>query len=157
MAYTSSFRLELKVRAPQNGDKTSPGSDPGAIDLSMYLNSTDITKVHHKTYNIAASSSQSLDLVSALLDVGGNAITFTKVKAIVVVNRSTSATRASKIGWTSNGVPFISAAATTPLKPVYVFVNSDGTTVTAGTGDIVLVYNDDPNAAADIEVLICGS
>lgn len=157
MSYTSSAHVDIKIRAPIVGDQYTPGADPGDIDLSLFLNSTQVTKRHHKTYNVAASSSQSLDLVSALTDIGGNALTFSTVKLIFVRNRSTSATKASKIGWTSNGVPFISAAATSPLNPCYLWINTGGTTVTGSTGDIILVYNDDAGAAADIEVLILGS
>ena len=157
MATTSTCRLDLKIRAPIVNDPATPGSDDGAIDLSLLLNSTQITKRHRKVYSIAASSSQSLDLVSALNDAFGTALTFSTVKLIFIRNKSTSSTKAAKVGWTANGVPFISAAATTPLQPCYLFVNTAGTTVTAGTGDIILVYNDDASASADIEVLILGT
>ena len=139
MATTSTCRLDLKVRAPIVNDPLTPGSDDGAIDVSVLMNSTQVTKRFRRTYSIAASSSQSLDLVSALTDAFGTALPF------------------AKVGWTSNGVPFISAAATTPLSPCYLFVNTSGTTVTGGTGDIILVYNDDASASADIEVLILGT
>ena len=156
MATRSNLRLKLSVRAPIVQD-SPPASDDGAIDISLLLDSTAITKRHRKTYNIAASSSQSLDLVSALTDAFGMALTFSTVKLILIKNKSTSASKAAKVGWTSNGVPFISAAGTTPLNPCYLFVNTSGTAVTAGTGDIILVYNDDASASADIEVLILGT
>lgn len=156
MATTSTARLDLKLRAPTVQDNP-PASDDGAIDIALFMDSSDITKRHRKTYNIAASSSQSLDLVSALTDAFGTALTFATVKLILIRNKSTSATKAAKVGWTSNGVPFISAAGTTPLNPCYLFVNTNGTAVTSGTGDLILVYNDDANASADIEVLILGT
>ena len=105
MATRSSLRLKLSVRAPIVQD-SPPASDDGAIDLSLLLDSTAITKRHRKTYTIAASSSQSLDLVSALTDAFGTALTFATVKLILIRNKSTSATKAAKVGWTSNGVPF---------------------------------------------------
>jgi len=157
MATTSTCRLDLKVRAPIVNDPLTPGSDDGAIDVSVLMNSTQVTKRFRRTYSIAASSSQSLDLVSALTDAFGTALTFATVKLILIKNKSNSSTKAAKVGWTSNGVPFISAAATTPLNPCYLFVNTSGTTVTGGTGDIILVYNDDASASADIEVLILGT
>lgn len=157
MSYTNSLKVDIKVRAPQTGDQYTPGADAGSIDFSAFLNSTAITKRHHKVYNVAASGSQSLDLASALTDIGGNALTFSTVKFILVHNRSTSASKGSTVGWSSNGVPFISAAATSPVNPIYVWMNVNGTTVTASTGDIILVANTDASAAADIEVLILGS
>jgi len=156
MATRSNLRLKLSLRCPTVQD-SPPASDDGAIDISLLLGATEITKRHRKTYTIAASSSQSLDLVSALTDAFGTALTFSTVKLILIRNKSTSATKAGKVGWTSNGVPFISAAATSPVNPVYLWVNTSGTTVTSGTGDIILVYNDDANASADIEVLILGT
>ena len=156
MATRSTARLNLSLRCPIVQD-SPPASDDGAIDVSLLMDATAITKRHRKTYSIAASSSQSLDLVSALTDAFGTALTFSTVKLIFIRNKSTSATKAAKVGWTSNGVPFISAAATTPVNPIYLFVNTSGTAVTAGTGDIILLHNDDPNASADIEIAILGS
>lgn len=156
MATRTTARLKLSLRCPTVQD-SPPASDDGAIDISLLLGATEVTKRHRKTYTIAPSSSQSLDLVSALTDAFNNALTFSTVKLILIRNKSTSATKAGKVGWTSNGVPFISAAATSPVNPVYLWVNTAGTTVTGGTGDIILVYNDDPNASADIEVVILGS
>lgn len=157
MATTSTFRLDLKVRAPITNDPRTPGSDAGAIDITWMLNSSEVTKRFVRTYSIAASSSQSLDLASALTDAFGTALTFATVKGVLLVNRSTSSTKASKVGWTSNGVPIISAAATSPFNPVYLLTNESGTAVTASTGDIILVYNDDASASADIEVVIVGT
>lgn len=157
MATVSTARVELHVRAPIVNDAATPGNDPGQLDLNVMFSSSEITKRHRKVYTIAASSSTSLDLVSALLDAFGNALTFATVKMIVARNRSTSSTAAASIGWSSNGVPFISAAATSPFQPLYVWINKNGTTVTAGTGDLIVLANADANASADIELFICGT
>ena len=156
MAVTNTGRIALKIRAPAVQDNPR-ASSAGAIDALVRLSSTDITKRHHRIYNVGASGSTSLDLVSALNDSFGGSQTFSTVKVIYIRNRSTSATRGGTVGWSSNGVPFISAAATSPVNPVYLWVNTSGTTVTAGTGDIILIANSDAAAAADIEVLILGT
>lgn len=156
MSTTNSVRVKVELHAPsvQDNPKAAAGND--FID-SILMDSTVITKVHRKKYTVAASSSQSLDLVSALLDAFGTALTFASVKLIYVYNRSNSSTKQSKIGWTSNGLPFISAAGTTPFNPLYLLVNLNGITATAGTGDICLVYNDDASASADFDVVIAGT
>lgn len=156
MSTTGTFRLDLKVRAPLVQDNPA-GSIPADIDCLVQLDSTAITKRHYKRYTIAASSAQSLDLVSALTDGFGNALTFTKVKAIVVKNRSTSATAAGSLERpASNGVPFLDAAASIEIDPLVVIVNKTGVTVTSGTGDLISVNNDDASASAEFDVLIAG-
>lgn len=157
MSYTKSLRVEVKVRAPQTGDQYTPGSDAGAIDFSRFLNSTAITKVHHKTYNVAASSSTNVDFYGGAAGIGGNGQNWSTVKFILVRNLSTSATKACKVGWSSNGLLVPSAAGTIPCNPVFVFMNESGTAVTADTGDIFTLYNDDTSAAADIEIIACGT
>lgn len=156
MAVTNTGRVALKIRAPAVQDNPRAGS-PGEIDALVRLSATDITKRHHRTYSVGASGSTNLDLVSALSDSFGGAQTFSTVKLIYVRNRSTSATRGGTVGWASNGVPFISAAANSPVNPIYLWINTGGTTVTAGTGDIITITNSDSAAAADIEVLILGT
>jgi len=157
MSYTKSLRVEVKVRAPQTGDQYTPGSDAGAIDFSRFLNSTAITKRFHKTYNVAASSSTNVDFYGGAAGIGGNGQNWSTVKFILVRNLSTSATKACKVGWSSNGLLVPSAAGTIPCNPVFVFMNESGTAVTADTGDIFTLYNDDASAAADIEIIACGT
>jgi hypothetical protein len=156
MSTTGTVRLDLKIRAPLVQDNPA-GTIPGEIDALIQLSGVEVTKRHYKRYTIAASGAQSLDLVSALADGFGNALTFTKVKFLAVVNRSTSLTAAGTLERpASNGVPIISAAATVPIDPLIVIVNKAGATVTAGTGDLISVNNGDASASADFDVLIAG-
>lgn len=156
MSTTGTLRLDLKVRAPLVQDNPA-GAIPGDIDCLVQLDSSDITKRHYKRYTIAASSAQSFDLVSALADGFGNALTFTKVKVMIVKNRSTSLTAAATVERpSSNGVPILSAAGTIALDPLFVYVNKAGAVVTASTGDLVSLNNADASASAEFDVLIAG-
>ena len=156
MATTATARFDLHVKAPLMQDNPV-ASSPGDIDSLVMFNSTEVTKRHYKVYAIAASGSQSLDLASALTDAYGTALTFAKVKALVVRNKSTSATAAATVERpSSNGVPILSAAGTIALDPIFIYVNKAGATVTASTGDLISVNNADSAASADIEVLILG-
>lgn len=157
MSTTATARLDIKIRAPLTQDNPG-GTLPGEIDALIQFSSTEITKRHCRRYTIAASGSQSLDLASALEDGFGNALTFTKVKLIVVRNLSTSATAAATLERpSSNGVPILSAAATMPIDPLVVIVNKAGATVTASTGDLISINNSDANASAEFDVLIAGT
>lgn len=156
MATTATARFDLKISAPLSQDNPAAAS-PGDIDSLVKFSSSEITKRHYKVYNIAASGSQSLDLVSALTDAYGTALTFAKVKALVVRNKSTSTTAAATVERpSSNGVPILSAAGTIAVDPIFVYVNKAGATVTASTGDLISINNADSAASADIEVLILG-
>lgn len=157
MSTTCTARFDCQVRAPLTQDNPL-GTIPASIDALVQFSSSEVTKRHHKVYNIAASGSQSLDLASALEDGFGNALTFAKVKAIVVRNRSNSATAACTFERpSSNGVPILSAAGTVAVDPLFVYVNKAGAPVTASTGDLISINNADANASADVEVLILGN
>ncbi len=157
MSTTCTARIDAQIRAPLTQDNPV-GTIPASIDALIQFSSSEVTKRHYKVYNIAASGNQSLDLASALADGFGNSLTFTTLKAIVVRNRSGSATAACTVERpSSNGVPFVSAAGTVPCNPLFVWVNENGTTVTASTGDLITINNADANAAADIEVLLLGT
>lgn len=157
MSTTCTARFDLQIRAPLTQDNPL-GTIPASIDSLVQFSSSEVTKRHYRVYNISASGSQSLDLASALEDGFGNALTFAKVKAMVVRNRSTSSTAACTVERPgSNGVPILSAAGTIAVDPVLVYTNKAGATVTASTGDLISINNADANASADIEVLILGN
>lgn len=85
-----------------------------------------------------------LDLASgALLDIFGNALTFARIKAIYIKNRSTTAGEIVTVGGDSNGlVGWVGAANDlVNIRPggVFCIYAPDATAyaVTAGTGDIL--------------------
>lgn len=156
MATSLTARFDLHVRAPLVQDNPA-ASSPASIDSLVNLSSSDVTKRHHKVYTVAASGAQSIDIAGSATDAYGTVLTFSKVKAIVVRNRSTAATAAATVERPASGVPFISTAATVAVDPVAILVNKAGWTVTAGTGDLIAVNNADSAASADIEVLILGT
>ena len=156
MSTIASLTADLKIRAPLTQDNPA-GTIPGDMDILFQLSNTLGPKRHYKTYTIAASSAQSLDLASALADGFGTALTFSTVKFIAVQNLSTSATAAATVERPANGVPFLSAAGTVPCNPGFIWMNKAGTTVTASTGDLIAINNSDASASADIRVLIVGT
>lgn len=157
MSTTATFRADVKVSAPLTQDNPV-GTIPADIDCLVQLSNTEIPKRHYKRYTVAASSALSLDLASALEDGFGNALTVTKVKVVIVKNRSTSGSAAASVERpSSNGVPLLSAAGTIALDPLFMYINKAGVTVTASTGDLLSINNDDASASAEFDVLICGA
>lgn len=109
---------------------------------------------------LAGSTSEELDLAGGLTDAFGNAITFTKIKAIII---SAAAANGGDIevggsaangfnDWVGAGGDFIK------VKPggAFAIVAPDlaGYAVTAGTGDLLKINNADANPATyDITII----
>lgn len=105
----------------------------------------------HAERTVAASSNDDLDLTALPRTLFGNAlsIAFAKVKAILLVNLSTSSGDVLRLGGAGAGSAFaapfagdVDAQAEAPPDSPLLLVNrQDGWTVTPGTGDILRVRN----------------
>lgn len=109
----------------------------------------------------AAASADSFDLTAVLLDVFGNAITFTKIKGIIIRNRSAVAGETLAVGGNANALVNWVANATDIVNvgPDSLFIlwnpSLAGYGVTATTGDILDV---DPGAATIIyDIVLIGT
>lgn len=125
-------------------------------------------KLVAKQYTISASANEDLDLAGSLTDFYGNTVTFTKVKVIFIEHSTTTTATTIAVGVTAN--PFInwikSAGTITTDLPRVVVRNggvfmlgcTDGTgyAVSAGTGDILRITNEDGTNSATVNVCIIG-
>ena len=122
--------------------------------------------VYHNTATLT-NTTVSLDLVSALTDAYGNAITFAKVKAILLHNKNTVAGEYITFGGVANCVPVLvstAPAAEFPTHTVHpggvMFLwnpSLAGWTVTAGTGDLVYLDTTGSAAAVIYDLIIIGT
>ena len=131
------------------------GTGAGQVDL-----------VYTRSHTIAASGSLSLDLAGSLTDPEGTAITFATIKGIAVINTNTAGTLsitepASNAvsglleGGSGGGVRCHAAASAD--EPGIVLITIPGAlTITAGTGDIITITNNDASNAATIYLAIWG-
>ncbi|MBI1899747.1 MAG: hypothetical protein HYS13_01375 [Planctomycetia bacterium] len=113
-------------------------------------------KLWHDSRSVGASASDDLDLTALVSTIFGSSVTinFAKVKAILIVNLSTTAGQVLRVGGAGAGQAFAAPFASDAAGKVEVGPNSclllshqkDGWTVTPGTGDILRVNN--PNLAA---------
>lgn len=106
--------------------------------------------VWHDQRSLAASGNDDLDLAGGLSNtIFGTAVvaSFTKIKAILIVNMSTSSGNSLRVGGASN--PFTPPFAGSSTAQVEIGADSalllsskkDGWNVTAGSGDILRVSN----------------
>lgn len=133
-------------------------SDTPASGGQGYLNAW-----HCRDYTIAAGANQDLDLAGGVTDFEGSAITFTKIKVVLIGVQSPDGSKAVRVG--PQGVanawqgPFGGVAAANYLTvrrwlPLVLDTHA-GYAVTAGTGDILRLNN--PGASSiDVSVLIGG-
>ena len=120
---------------------------------------SQLDKVFHDVRTLDAAADESLDLAGSLVDSFGAAITFVKLKVLLI--RNLSATQTLTIGNGAN--PFLSwvgAAAhtvTIPPKGMLLLVAPlAGFAVTADTGDILKIANSATNPC-DYQIVLAGT
>lgn len=111
---------------------------------------------------IAASGNEDLDLAGSLSDAFGNTITFTKVKAIMVVADAGNTNDVEVTRPAINGLPlFMAAGDGISLTPgasfTMVFPDADGVAVTADTGDLLNIANSSSGTGVTYTVIIIGT
>ena len=112
--------------------------------------------------SISASSTDSLDLAGGLSDVFGNAITFTEIRGIIVYSDPDNGDTLDIGGAASNGFnSWVGASGDAViLRPGGLFVlmatDADGYAVTADTGDLLDITNNDSGGAATYDIIIMG-
>jgi len=112
--------------------------------------------------SLALSTSENLDLAGSLTDAYGSTITFAKVKLIYVKAKSTNGGNIIVGGAAANTFvgPFADATdkVKVPAGGMYQVADAGtGWTVTAGTGDILKVENDDAADAGVYDIIIIGT
>jgi hypothetical protein len=114
---------------------------------------------------IAASGNQDFDLAAGLTDSFGTSITFAEIVGILVLNWNTagtlSVTRPASNGLSSvfiaAGDGVIVGPAADALNPgIFFYFAPVGRTVTAGTGDLLNLINNDGSNAANYTIGLFG-
>lgn len=110
---------------------------------------------------LAASATEDLDLAGVLLDAFGAAITFVKIKAILIFAAVANTNDVQITRPASNGVPlFLAAADGIAIKPGGVFVwacPGAGVAVTAATGDLLTITNSGAGTGVTYDAIILGT
>lgn len=129
------------------------------IDLANGTGADQANQVWSDTRTLTSGSNETLDLNASLTNAAGESVTFTKVKAIFIRNKGTTALTIG--GAASNG--FISwvggATHTLEVKPGGVFLltapDATGLAAAAGTADQLKITNA-AGASCDYDIILVG-
>lgn len=131
------------------------------ISLGSGTGASQADRLFTDRRTLAASASENLDLAGVLSDAFGAALTFAKLKAIVIVAASANTNNVNVSREATNGVPvFLAAGDGIPVQPGGMFVwvaPGAGVTVTAGTGDLVTVANSGAGTSVTYDVYLLGT
>jgi hypothetical protein len=115
------------------------------------------------TRTINASSAEDLDFGGGLTDVFGNALTFTKIKALLIVAAATNTNNvqvggdasAAWVGWCADASDIVS------VKPGGILLltapAAAGMAVVATTGDILQIANSSSGSSVTYTIVIVGT
>ncbi len=160
-------RVEVKLAATQTkADDLSVPQD--AVDYLKTLSFADGAGVgaanlmFHDQRTLAASGTENLDLAGVLSDKFGQALTFARIKAVLVVAAAANTNNVNVTQPGANGVPlFLAAGDGIGVRPggmfLWVAPDAGGAVVTAGTGDLLTVTNSAAGTSVTYDVIILGA
>jgi hypothetical protein len=152
----------LFVNAIDLGNVTLDNANTSSFALTDGTGANQVKFLFSDTRTLAASGTENLDLVGVLLDAFGNAITFTKVKAIII-KASAANTNDVVVGGHASAAFFAffgAATHTLKVKPggmvALVAPDVNGYAVTATTGDMLMVTNSGAGTGITYDIIIIG-
>lgn len=160
-------RLSVSLAATQ----TKPDDLSVPQDVVEYLKALNFADgagagaanlMFHDQRTLAASGTENLDLAGVLSDKFGQALTFARIKAVLVVAAAANTNNVNVTQPASNGVPlFLAAGDGVGVRPggafLWVAPDAAGAVVTAGTGDLITVTNSAAGTPVTYDVLILGA
>ncbi len=166
MAETLSANVKISVNATLTGS-----SDLGTRDYTLgygktlnFVNGTGANQANQiwtDTREIAASSSENLDLSGVLVSPLGTTLVFTKIKAIIIYAYDTNTNNVvvggdtnALINWVGNANDLVN------IRPGgFICLTAPDSTaygVTAGTGDILKIANSSSGSVVDYDIIVIG-
>jgi hypothetical protein len=165
MALSTTIKVDLiatLLKALDLGSATLPLSKQVSIALASGTGANQADKIWHDQRTIAASGTDSLDLAGVLTDALGDALTFARIKAVLVVAAGANTNNVNVTRPAANGAPlFLAAGDGIPVRPggCFLWVASDaaGVVVTAGTGDLLDIVNSGGGTSVVYDIVIIGA
>jgi hypothetical protein len=134
------------------------------VELSSGTAAGQADRLYYAKRTLAASLNEDLDLAGVLLDAFGAAITFARVKGLVV---SAVAANTNNVvvgaAATNQWATLLNTTGTLTLRPGSTFsafagvTDATGWAVTAGTGDLLRVTNGAAGSSVDYEIVVVGA
>lgn len=165
MPLTATIAASVKSLLTGSSDMGTPQSDfieAFSLAITNGTGADQANNVFADERSIAASSSEELDLAGVLANALNATLTFTAIKAILIVADADNGGNITIGGAATNTFvgPFGDATDTIVLGPGDAFLvtrrSAAGMGVTAGTGDKLKFANSDAGAAGVYRVIIIG-
>lgn len=133
-----------------------------AITLSSGTGSGQAQQLFSDTRTLAASATENLDMAGSLVDAFGTTLTFATIKVVKICAAAANTNNVVVGGAGSNTFVGMFSAATDKIavRPGGCFVwvaPQTGATVTAGTGDILLIANSGAGTSVTYDVILIGT
>jgi len=166
MTQSASISLSVAVSQSVAGDVNTAKNSIAINSLLQLLNGTGADQANQAFSDertLAASTSESLDLAGSLTDAFGASITFTKIKAMLVIADEGNGDNIEVGGAASNGfASFLGDASDVVLVPpggmfLLTAPDANGFAVTASTGDLLKINNADSGAAGSYTIVLIGT
>jgi len=166
MALTTTIDLSIVAALTSALDLSTPADTltyPKRISLSSGTGSSAADMLWHDQRTLTASATEDLDLAGVLTGtLSGAALTFARIKGLLVVGATGNTNNVNVTRPASNGVPlFLAAGDGIPVKPGGMFLwiapDSTGIAVTAGTGDLLTFTNSAGSTSVTYDVVIIGA
>jgi hypothetical protein len=155
LAATFSEALDLQTRqAPAAFKRTFGWTDGAAVDKANLIWTDRRT--------LAASTTEDLDLTGGLTDAFGSAITFARIKALIIAASSGNANNvhvggdaAGLVGWVANNSDIV------VVRPggllVWIAPDATAAAVTATTADVLQIANSAGSTSVTYDIALIGA
>ena len=165
MALSTNMRLSLTSTLSSALDlvtSRAPLTYESTIDLASGVGANQADKIFADTRTLAASATEDLDLAGVLSDPLGAALTFARIKAVLIKAAAGNTNLVQVTRPASNGVPlFLAAGDGLSVRPgglfLWVAPDATGVAVTAGTGDLLTLTNSAGSTSVTYDVIIIGA
>jgi len=164
MSLTADIQLSVTgrhVNPIDLGSVALPFALSKSLSLADGTGANQADRVFTDQRTLAASGTEDLDLAGVLIDAFGQAITFAKIKAVIIKAADGNTNDVNVSRPASNGVPlFLAAGDGIPVKPGGVlawFCPGTGVTVTGATGDLLTITNSAGGTGVTYQVVIIGT
>ncbi|QFQ97456.1 hypothetical protein F9278_15930 [Streptomyces phaeolivaceus] len=165
MTLSTSLSLSLRSTLSSALDLVTPQAPldySASVALASGVGANQADKIFADTRTLAASATEDLDLAGVLSDPLGAALTFARVKAVLIRAAAGNTNNVQVTRPASNGVPlFLAAGDGLAVRPgglfLWVAPDATGVAVTAGTGDLLTLTNSAGSTSVTYDVVIIGA
>lgn len=166
MGLTSDIQMSVTGKHTGTLDLGTPTLQFGLsapISLASGTGANQADRVFTDTRTLAASANEDLDLAGVLIDAFGQAITFVKIKAVIIKAAAGNTNNVRVTRPASNGFPlYLAAGDGEDVPPGGVIAKvapgaAGWGTVTPATGDLINVANSGAGTSVTYDIVIIGT